>query len=286
MAAPRRAPAKRHAPRKAVASAGVRARVSAGVRAAASADARPAAQRATRERLSPVERERRIVEGAIAYFSEAGFAGRTRELSLRLGVTQPLLYRYFPSKQALIERVYTSVFEARWNPGWLTLLADRTRPLSERLREFYRQYSDATYRPEWIRIYMHAGLSDPTLNQRYISLIRRELLPVYCRELREYVGRRDDARPVAGEEMEYAWNLHGALFYYAMRRDVYRIRAEVDFMDKAGYAIDGFLAGAKVVYPRLLDVLAARVPAARPARAPAARVAREGAPPARRSRTA
>ncbi|MFN0164617.1 MAG: TetR/AcrR family transcriptional regulator [Burkholderiales bacterium] len=218
-----------------------------------------ATRRTPRERLSPAEREQRIVEGAIAYFSEAGFAGQTRELSRRLGVTQPLLYRYFPSKQALIERVYRTVFEGRWNPQWLDLLRDRSQPLRERLLEFYRQYSEATYRPEWIRIYMHAGLSDPALNRRYITLIRRELMPVYCRELRDYCGVRSDKAPVTGEEMEFAWNLHGGLFYYAMRRDVYQIRMEVDFMDKAVYAIDTFLAGAKITYPRLLAAHAAVV---------------------------
>jgi AcrR family transcriptional regulator len=117
-----------------------------------------------KSRLSPQEREAQIVEGAIAYFSEVGFSGQTRELSTRLGITQPLLYRYFSSKQALIDRVYKTVFEGRWNPQWLHLLRDRSLPFRERLIEFYRHYSVATYRPDWIRIYMFAGLSTPTLN--------------------------------------------------------------------------------------------------------------------------
>ena len=40
-------------------------------------------------RLSPTDREKQIVDGAIAYFSEVGFSGQTRELSKRLGITQP-----------------------------------------------------------------------------------------------------------------------------------------------------------------------------------------------------
>ena len=78
-----------------------------------------------RQRLPPADRERQIIEGAIAYFSEVGFSGQTRELSKRLGITQPLLYRYFANKQALIERVYQTVFEARWNPAWIPMLQDR-----------------------------------------------------------------------------------------------------------------------------------------------------------------
>jgi AcrR family transcriptional regulator len=203
-------------------------------------------------RLSPADRERQIIDGAIAYFSEVGFSGQTRELSKRLGITQPLLYRYFSNKQALIDRVYQTVFEGRWNPGWIRLLEDRTIPLRDRLIEFYRQYSEATYRPEWIRIYMHAGLSIPTLNQRYIKLVRKELMPVYCRELRAYCGIRNDDSAVSDDEMEFVWSLHGGIFYYAVRQHVYKIRTTVSFMTKVEFAVDNFLEGSKTVYPRLL----------------------------------
>ncbi len=206
----------------------------------------------SKARLSPADRERQIIDGAIAYFSEVGFSGQTRELSKRLGITQPLLYRYFSNKQALVDKVYQTVFEGRWNPAWIGLLKNRTIPLRGRLVEFYRQYSEATYRPDWIRIYMYAGLSDPVLNQRYIKLIRRELLPVYCVELRHYCGVDDLAAPVSDEEMEFVWSLHGGMFYYAVRHHVYKMRMTVDFMTKAINAIDNFLAGAKTTYPRLL----------------------------------
>jgi AcrR family transcriptional regulator len=206
----------------------------------------------TKSRLSPADRERQIIDGAIAYFSEVGFSGQTRELSKRLGITQPLLYRYFSNKQALIDRVYQTVFEGRWNPGWIKLLEDRTIPMRDRLIEFYRQYSEATYRPEWIRIYMHAGLSIPTLNQRYIKLVRKELMPVYCRELREYCGIHNNDSAVSDDEMEFVWSLHGGIFYYAVRQHVYKIRTTVSFMTKVEFAVDNFLEGSKTVYPRLL----------------------------------
>jgi AcrR family transcriptional regulator len=206
-------------------------------------------------RLSPADRERQIIDGAIAYFSEVGFSGQTRELSKRLGITQPLLYRYFSSKQVLVDRVYQTVFEGRWNPAWIGLLQNRAIPLRERLMEFYRQYSEATYRPDWIRIYMYAGLSGPVLNQRYIKLIRRELMPVYARELRHYCGLENVKTPVTDEEVEFIWSLHGGLFYYAVRHHIYKLRMTVDFMTKAAFAIDNFLAGARTTYPALLAAL-------------------------------
>ena len=65
----------------------------------------PVVARPRAQRLSPGEREALIVAGAVRYFAEAGFAGDTRSLAQHLGVGQPLLFKYFPTKEALIERV-------------------------------------------------------------------------------------------------------------------------------------------------------------------------------------
>ena len=224
-------------------------------RAAKAAPASPA-----RARLVPAARERQIIDGAIAYFAEVGFSGQTRELSKRLGITQPLLYRYFANKQALIDQVYQTVFEGRWNPQWVALLQDRSLPLRERLIEFYRQYAKATYRPDWIRIYMYAGLSNPALNQRYIKLIRQQLLPAYCREMRHHCGMGALDAAVSDDELEFVWNLHGGIFYFAVRHHVYKVRAKVDFMRHVEFAVDNFLAGALSTYPKLVKSVASKAP--------------------------
>lgn len=224
-----------------------------------------AARTAARSRLSPEDRERRIVDGAIAYFSEVGFSGQTRELSRQLGITQPLLYRYFPSKQALIERVFKEVFLGRWNPRWLLDIEDHSRSLHQRLLGFYQDYAHATYRPEWIRIYMYAGLSDTGFNRRYIGLIQRRLLTAICRELRRHCGI-NSKKPVTRAEIEFVWKLHGGMFYYAIRRFVYRAPVEEDFAASADHAIRAFLAGARAVYPELLRVSGKPAAGKKPAR--------------------
>ncbi|NBY07665.1 MAG: TetR/AcrR family transcriptional regulator [Betaproteobacteria bacterium] len=61
------------------------------------------------KRLSGAEREQHITQEAIRFFSEVGFSGDTRELAKRLGVTQSLLYKYFPNKEALVNRVFEVV---------------------------------------------------------------------------------------------------------------------------------------------------------------------------------
>ena len=61
---------------------------------------------------------------------------QTRELSRRLGVSQPLLYRYFPSKQDLINAVFEAVFMSQWRDDWISELQDRSVPLRDRLLPF------------------------------------------------------------------------------------------------------------------------------------------------------
>src|SRR5256714_12639461 len=91
-------------------------------------------------RLSPDERRREFVAKATEFFSEEGFGGGTRALARRLGVTQPLLYRYFPSKDDLIKEVYRTVYLDPLETDWEKRLTDRSRPLRDRLLEFYRAY--------------------------------------------------------------------------------------------------------------------------------------------------
>ncbi|WP_418316537.1 TetR/AcrR family transcriptional regulator [Piscinibacter sakaiensis] len=162
---------------------------------------RPVARKRTRLRAD--ERHQQILHGAIHYFAEAGFAGHTRELSRRLGITQPLLYSYFKSKQDLIDQVYLHVFMGRLQPHWLELLEDESRPLGERLVDFYGTYSSATYRPEWIRIYLFAGLEGGDLNRRYLKRVKSDLLVPCCRQLRRHCGIKDSA-PVSDRKSNFS----------------------------------------------------------------------------------
>jgi AcrR family transcriptional regulator len=203
--------------------------------------------------LPSAERERQIVEGAIEYFAAAGFAGGTRELSRQLGITQPLLYRYFSSKQALIERVYEQLFLRRLAPEWITALADRSRPLTARLIDFYRHYSEATYNSQWIRLYFHAGLAGVGLNARYIAMIERRLLPTICAALRAEFGLPPpNGTPVTARELEFVWKLHAGIFYWAVRKFVYGSSVLEDFDTFAADAVDAFVAGAERVLPRIV----------------------------------
>ena len=204
-----------------------------------------------RQRFAPAEREQLIVDGAIQFFADVGFAGQTRELAQRLGITQPLLYRYFPTKQDLIERVFEDVFIGRWKVAWERLIDDRTIPLRERLIDFYDAYASEALTYEWIRIYMFAGLAGEDINRRYIDLLEHRLLIPICTEIRDSVGAPDqDAEPISDLEIEAAWNIHAAIFYYFVRKFIYRSPVEADLAAYISDTVDRTLEGALAVTKR------------------------------------
>ncbi|WP_028747586.1 TetR/AcrR family transcriptional regulator [Rhizobium mesoamericanum] len=174
------------------------------------------------KRLSPEQREAEIVRGAVGFFAEFGFEGQTRELATRLGITQPLLYRYFPTKDALVERVYEEVFLRRWNPFWEELIVDRAKPLNQRLREFYRDYSRVILTYEWVRLFMFAGLKGLDFNTRYLELLRQRVFRLIIGELRrEFNSPSIDEMPISTMEVEAVWGLHAAIFYLGVRKFIY-----------------------------------------------------------------
>jgi AcrR family transcriptional regulator len=208
------------------------------------ASARPAARR----RMTAAERERQILDAAVRFFAEVGFAGQTRELAQRLGITQPLLYRYFPTKQDLIERVFEEIYLKRIDPAWRRQLVDRAVPLRERLRVFYLSYAAATYRYEWIRIYMFSGLMGEALNRRYIQVVEDKILRPICAELRHHCGLPE--RTATDLDLEQAWIMHGSLFYCAVRKHVYHSRVAEDFAAVVGQTVDVVLEGLKALARR------------------------------------
>lgn len=181
-----------------------------------------------RLRLPRKQREKLIVDEAVRFFAEVGFEGQTRALATRLGVTQPLLYRYFPDKDALIERVYEEVFLAGWDPAWATLLADRSRPLADRMIGFYRGYTQANFSYERMRLFLFAGLKDEVIARRYLAFTRENLFIPVAREIRAMAGMPTD-EPTREAEIDYVAGLHGAIGFVGLRHWVFQ--APVDNID-------------------------------------------------------
>src|SRR6202048_1069168 len=129
-----------------------------------------------RRRLDPADREREIVDGAVAFFAEVRFDVGLRDLAKRLGITHQNLFRYFPTKEALIERVYKEVYLSRWQPEWEIILHDTAQPLESRLVTFYESYFPMIYGCDWVRFFVFAGLRGVSITQRYLNLIQKKVV--------------------------------------------------------------------------------------------------------------
>lgn len=212
--------------------------------------ARGEAPEKTGRRLPPEEREEQIVRMAIEHFTRNGFSGSTRELAKQIGVTQPLLYRYFENKEALIDRVYNEVFQ--WRREWERQIADRSVPLVERLPAFYVDYASVILREEWIRIFIFAGLTREGINNKYLSKLRnRVFLPVLAEVRVEFgIGEPRNAAELEAE-IEMIWSLHASIFYLGLRRWVYGLKVPADIDAAVRQQVDMFLNGAPAAMRKL-----------------------------------
>jgi AcrR family transcriptional regulator len=208
-------------------------------------------------RLSGAEREKHIAQEAVRFFAEVGFGGDTRELAKRLGVTQSLLYKYFPSKEALINRVFEEVYLGRWNPFWESVVRDRSIPLQERLTRHYIEYAKAALTRDWVRIFMFSGLRGEDINRRYLDILRERILVPIAIELRHEFGLPTiEEIPLKSNEIELVWSINARVFYFGQRQWIFDVPIEDDLEDLIQMTIEHFMAGARVVMPSLLGVTA------------------------------
>lgn len=208
-------------------------------------------------RMPPEARKKELLLKAIEYFSEEGFDGGTRALAKRIGITQPLIYRYFPSKEDLINEVYQAVYLAQWKDGWTELLRRRDLALRDRLTAFYHDYTRAIFNRPWMRIFFFAGLKGLDINTRYINRVIENLLIPICHEARATFRLEHDA-PVTAAELDLVWLMHGTIFYQGIREHIYLLPGQIDHDRSAATAIDMYLGvAASVIQPGIAADIAA-----------------------------
>lgn len=196
-------------------------------------------------RMTPEERKRQIAEEAVRFFAELGFDGQTRELARRLKITQPLLYRYFPSKEALIERVYQDVFLERWNPEWDSWIKDREGPVKERFTRFYLDYARVVLSYEWVRLFLFAGLKNVDISERSANEVMERIYPSIIGELRWAYGCPPlEELPMTDVEIKRVQVLHGEIFYLGIRRWIYHAPFSNDDQEAVASLVAEFIDGA------------------------------------------
>jgi AcrR family transcriptional regulator len=206
-----------------------------------------------RRNMRAADRERAIVDEAIRFFAEHGFEGQTRELAKRMGITHSAIYRHFPSKEALIERVYQEVYLSRWSPDWGSMIRDRSLSLEARLTRFYLDYVERVFEYNWVRIFVFSGMKSFGITGRYLDIVRREIIEPAAAELRHDLKLPDaKSHPLSERETELFWGLHGRIFYLAIRKFIYETPIPPDLDAIVRDAVQTFMDGAKMTMPKLL----------------------------------
>jgi AcrR family transcriptional regulator len=207
-----------------------------------------------RVRLTREAREKLIVEGAIRFFAEVGFGGQTRELARQLGMSQSLLFKYFPTKDHLIDRVYEEVYLARWNPYWEVILENAKIPLRQRLLKFYSEYARRIMDYHWIRIFLYAGLLGSEINKNYLDLLRTRIIYKICHAVRREAGLlKLNDHELSERELQLVWALQGSILYLAIQRHVYRNLSDEGIDGIIEDRVDAFLKGALPVVGRAAE---------------------------------
>ena len=201
-----------------------------------------------RIRLQPHDREKQILDAAIQFYSEVGMRGTTRELATRLGVTQGLIYRYFPDKEALITRVYEAVFVERWAPNWEESLKDRDQPLRRRFVKFYFNYARVIHTREWVRIFLLSGFEQHAIQGKYRLLLEKRLMPILVEEMRKHFNVTYQNKKISEGEIELIKSLQAMIFHLGVRKWIYCVPVPPDTEEQISIYVDMFLFGLKSLY--------------------------------------
>ena len=205
---------------------------------------RPTSKSPKRQRAPRGTGETRIVEAARQFFAERGFRASTRELAETLGVTQALLYRYFPTKQALIDRVFEAMVIDRWDPALTENLMATEPALEARLTEFYQAFARRfSYAGQ--RLFLRAGLDDQPLAERYtFPLNERILVPVVAVLRREAGLPSLPRKPMLRSERELVMMLHASIVHLGIRKFVYASPLPDNLDEHVAFCVHAFLNGA------------------------------------------
>ena len=193
-------------------------------------------------RMSRSERRKNIIDHAVAYFADCGFYADTRALAERIGVTQAILYKHFPSKDAMIAAVFERLTEQQDVSAWEGTIRNGGEALLVRLSRFFHEYASTTYTYQWIRIHMHASLYGGQFNRQFIKNVTGPILRLIAEEIRrEMKFPADMIGDTSVMEIEILWIFHYGLYYHPFRQHVYGLQQSVDFSELIREALPGTL---------------------------------------------
>jgi AcrR family transcriptional regulator len=205
-----------------------------------------------RRRLAPDARREQILQEAIALLTDKGIDFNTRELSDRLGISHPLLFRYFASKEEIIEAVFQTVYLGRFSPEMRRAIEAAHDDVVAKWIDFYRVYAPKIFDRTWIRIFISSALNQQTISRRYFEIVINPLIAKMAddTEIHCFGATLPVDSPIRVQTLELAWMTHSSLFYSGLRRWVYDLAVPSEIVETMAVRIKVHFAGARAVLVR------------------------------------
>ncbi len=180
---------------------------------------------APRLRLPAGDRRSQILAAAIQVFAEQGFHGtRTRELARCAGVSEALIFRHFPTKQALIG----AILEAAGLEEQIRTMEERfgTMPPREGLRAIAEHFLGMLReRPDLFRVVFFGILETPELAGEFYRNFISRLLALETRLFERAFAEMPDAVCARVDPKVVARSFHGSLMYYNLSGAIMRFES-------------------------------------------------------------
>ncbi len=202
-------------------------------------------------RMPAKERRAQILDKAFDFFSENGLTAQTRALADACGVSQRLLYSFFPSKASLISAVYEAEIAGPFKAIWFVRLKDRQVPMEKRLTDFYLEYYDAILTRRWLRLFIYSSLAEVEIAPTYIADIVRNLLQIITDEAAFEAGVIPPSSLAIRQEI--GWVLHGNISHLGIRRHVYKDTTSVPVNTVIEMHVIAFLASIDTLCKRFAN---------------------------------
>ena len=146
-------------------------------------------------RLKASERRATIVAVAKVLFSDKGYHGvSVDEIARRLGVSPAILYRHFPSKEALYEQVLSEIACRR--ESYVEAVVSSDGSFADVLRRITHIYvSSVAKDPDYLRMELQSALKGSAATRQFFENRWRPFTDLIEYGLRELAGR-ERIRPI------------------------------------------------------------------------------------------
>jgi AcrR family transcriptional regulator len=194
-------------------------------------------------RMTAEDRREQILRGAMELFAEKGFRGTTtREIARHLGISEALMFKYFPSKEAL----YRAIIQKRTD-GTEEMFFPKEAIQAKDDRQVFRAIASNliarnTEDPTFMRLILYSALEGHDLSRIFFEthvMGKTRLLSDYIRQR----VKEKAFKPVP--PLLAARAFMGMIIHYVQFREIYGMKSFMKFSQEKAVRtfVDTFLNG-------------------------------------------